>query len=347
MKDDISVDTASTGSLSELEGESVDGSPLKTTIASSNRFFKAKAIKLTEQRLQRSDAREAQAINVRLAKIHQEKEANSELIDTNQKNLDLKQEPYKQLLDAIAQAAELKNTKENENKVLMAKEREDRQTIGLMHEKTGPISTPRAVWRNFYTAIYHAFGWKTEYETLCERRDKLSLEMEVQRNIIKTNTIDIKELGVTQLKYDIRLSNLKGLILLFENDIVRSKKRIEILKKEETGLIQELPKFKNKSEDLNQAVSRMIVSCDELSKPSMLSRMQRTKVPISPQAVVAQALSDFLNTPTETMRVALASSMQNHPAYTEEPKLQALLEEAKLYYEIGEMPERDVPKPNM
>ncbi|MDF1684064.1 MAG: hypothetical protein P1U36_05355 [Legionellaceae bacterium] len=339
-----SVETDSTRSLSDSDGESVtdsvDENLEKATVASSVGFFKAKPTKL---RLQRSDAYEREDVTERLAAIHQEKEVNLKYIDTNRKELYAHQEKNKELLKTIIQVVDLINTKKEENKALHTAETAQRIIIGPMHENIENVSFLEPVW----SAIYHIFGWKTAHETLCERRNEISSKMKAMRDTIKVNITEISEAEQKQSNYAKRSSVQEGLIIVTEKYIIEYEDKNAQLEKEEADLIKKLPLFKDKQNEFDRAIKVMILSCKQLTEPSMLSKMQRKKALPNVQAV-AQALSDFLKTPTESTQKELATSINHNPAYTEEPKLQKLLEEASGYYsEIGEMLDRDEARPNM
>ncbi|MDF1828081.1 MAG: hypothetical protein P1U39_07355 [Legionellaceae bacterium] len=349
MKDNISVGTGSTGSLSDSDNDSVtdmvDESGDKAAVASSAGLFKTK---LTELRLQRRDAHEAQVITERLTAISKTKENKLGYIDTYQKNLSARQEKYEEQLKKIAQADELIKIKQNDLMVLKTKVKQQKTDIDLIDKQTEDVFFLTRVWRSFYTAIYHAFGWKTTHETLRERRDQLVLERHDNRSTITTKNNEIKTIESDQKKNEKVRFHQETLIMYLTNEIERDKKIIEDLKKEEADLIALLPEFKNTSESSNQAIDRMIRSCDKLAQPSMLSKIQRTKMPPSAQVIVAQALSEFLKKPTQTTQAALAASMQDNPTYTEEPKLQKLLEEAKNYYtEVDEILKPNAAGPTM
>jgi Arc/MetJ-type ribon-helix-helix transcriptional regulator len=320
------TDTDSTRSLSDSEHDSVQAP---------DRFFKPAP---TELRLKRRDALDAEAITERLRAIHETKNASATFIEKRRADLDTYQAKCQEISDKIRGAVAQIKEKEEENQALKVKVLESEKMIKSMHEKIDTVSFIESVWRPIYTAIYHMFGWKTAHETLCENRVKLSDEIQAMRNKIKGNTQQIKQVEEQNIYDENRKGIQQGLIMVAEKDIIEYKNKNIELEKEESALIQQLPEFKNKSDALNQAIDKMIESCDTLAKPTMLSKIQRTKTTPNAQVIVAQALSEFLKKPTETTQAALAASMQDNPTYTDEPKLQKLLEEAKGYYtEVEEM----------
>lgn len=351
-----SVDTESTRSLSDSDDnsvtesviDSVGESPETTAVTSSAGFFQPKP-KRTVLRLQRSDAREAQAINERLVAIEQEKKANAELIKTKQVTfLELRAE-YNELSEKITQEAAMltqliESKKENNQLLGTALEKEEKNIkplITQVFEETENISFLAASWRAFYTAVYHVFGVKTEHEILVEKTEKIALSIKNNKETMETNKKDITEQTNT-----VRLNKMEYLTRRIEVDtdssrFINERKSLEArnveLEKEEAYLSSQLPTFQHKKQVLNQANVEVINSCVPLIKRA------------SPSAqAVAQALSDFLKTPTETTQEALATCIRDNPGHTEEPKLQKLLSEVKEYYsEVGEMLERDEPRPDM
>lgn len=341
MKDDISVDTVSTGSLSDSEDESVNDSSPKATMDSSNRFFKAEVqgvIKPTEQRLQRRDARNAQAITERLTDIAKEKKVNAERIDERKIIFRELRAEYNELSDKISHEAEmlkqLKKQKEDENVLLNTKINDEEQVIKPLikqvFEETEKISFLAASWRAVYTVIYHIFGLKTEHEILCERTEDLAISIKQDKETVKTNTQDINEqtetVKLNAKDYRIRLNEIDkdSHACLGERNLLEANNLA--LQDEEEDLISQLPTFKNTKDECDGAITLIIKSCDLLIKTASLR-----------DQAIASALSDFLKMPTESTQALLATRMNHDVKCT--PKLQALLEEAKGYYcEVGEMP---------
>jgi|GEM_PF-2425712 len=341
MKDDISEGTASTRSLSDSEDESVNDSSPKATMDSSNRFFKAEVqgvIKPTEQRLQRSDARNAQAITERLTDIAKEKKVNAERIDERKIIFRELRSEYNELSDKIPYETEmlkqLKKQKEEENVFLSAKIKDEDQAIkplvNQFFEETENISFLAASWRAVYTVIYHIFGLKTEHEILCERTEKLAISIEQNKKTVKTNTKDIDEqtetVKLNAKDYRTRCNEIEKETLACLGEQKTLETNNLALQDEEEGLISQLPTFKNTKDECDGAITLIIKSCDLLIKTASLR-----------DQAIACALSAFLKSPTESTQALLATRMNHDVKCT--PKLQALLEEAKGYYcDVGEMP---------
>lgn len=357
--DTESVDTESTRSLSDSDDESVDeivderlG---KTAGASSTGFFK---VKPTALRLQRSDAREALAINKRLIAIHQEKEANAVLIREKKATFMTLRAEHNELSDKTRQEAEmlkqLIELKEEENRLLNAKIVEEKEIIKPLYakiikkENSSLLSTSP---RKFRTALSHMIGFKASYNKLRHKTVTLFLAIDAKEKTVKANIDDIAEqtetVKLNAKDYRLRRNEIEkeSHACLGERKLLEANNKA--LENEEKGLISLLPTFQNKQKELSLAIDKLIESCEKLTKKSMLSRMQKD-APSSPQAAVAHALSEFLKNPTETTQEALAMSIKSNPTCIEEPKLQKLLDEAKNYYsEVGEMVESDDARPNM
>jgi len=261
MKDDISVDTGSTGSLSESDGESVGDSSPKATMASHSRFFKADETVFAEQRLQRSDAREAQAITERLTAIDEEKKINAGLIQTRKVIFVELRAEDRELEEKICQEAKmlerLKKQKEEENVLLNTKNKEEEQAIKPLvkqvFEETENISFLAASWRAVYTVIYHIFVLKTDHENLCEKTEKLAISIDKDKQTVKTNIKDIAEqtetVKLNARDYRTRRNKIEDETFACMGEQKLHQVNNKALEDEAVDLISQLPTFENKQKE--------------------------------------------------------------------------------------------------